>query len=253
MSVATVSDVVPIGVGFDTARYGHHVSFLRPDLQPAAPHFTFPESQQGYQQLHQALEHLFARHEGRVHFHVRVDAAGQYAANLERFLRGLPYPLTFSVGQPMRNKEYRKAHFPKRKSDAVESLACARFAIVERPAPTPPTPEQWQILRELISRLQAKVKQATRLINQLHNRRGPCPIHGGFGRGQDHGDAGLRCRSFSVNLQRNVFQCFHPPCGAHGNVLDLWAAIRKLPLRACGAGPENDLQLVTSSTEKRNP
>jgi transposase len=169
MSITTVSDVVPIGVGFDTARYGHHVSFLRADLQPATRHFTFLESRKGYRQLYQALERLAAQHEGRVHFHVRVDAAGQYATNLERFLRSLPFPMTFSVGQPMRNKEYRKAHFPKRKSDAVESLACARFAIVERPPPTPPLPEPWQVLREVISRLQAKVRQATRLINQLHN------------------------------------------------------------------------------------
>ena len=39
---------VPIGVGFDTARYGHHVSFLRPDLQPAAKPFPFTESAAGW-------------------------------------------------------------------------------------------------------------------------------------------------------------------------------------------------------------
>ena len=37
-------------------------------------------------------------------------------------------------------------------------------------------------------------------------------------------------RSFSVHLGKNVFQCFHADCGLKGNVLDLWAAIHRLPL-----------------------
>jgi len=36
--------------------------------------------------------------------------------------------------------------------------------------------------------------------------------------------------SFSVNLGKNIFQCFHAACGAQGNVLDLWAAVHHLPL-----------------------
>ena len=53
---------VSIGVGFDTARYGHHVSFLRSDLQPAAKAFTFAESPAGYAQLRQALERLHKKY-----------------------------------------------------------------------------------------------------------------------------------------------------------------------------------------------
>jgi hypothetical protein len=51
--------------------------------------------------------------------------------------------------------------------------------------------------------------------------RGPCPIHG---------TQQSRSRTFSVNLHKNVFHCFDASCGAHGNALDLWAQIRKLPL-----------------------
>jgi hypothetical protein len=51
--------------------------------------------------------------------------------------------------------------------------------------------------------------------------RGPCPIHN---------SQRPASRSFSVNLERNLFQCFSPKCQAHGNVLDLWAAIHKLTL-----------------------
>jgi hypothetical protein len=51
--------------------------------------------------------------------------------------------------------------------------------------------------------------------------RGPCPIHD---------TPQSRSRSFSVNVHKNVFHCFDASCGAHGNALDLWSQIRKLPL-----------------------
>jgi transposase len=165
----STSASISIGVGFDTARYGHHVAFLRPDLQPAAPAFTFAESPAGYAQLRRALEQLEQKH-GSVHFNMRIDAAGQYAANLERFLRALPWEKTLSVGQPKQNRDYCKVHFPKRKADPVEALACARFAIVERPAPTPETPPAFDQLREIAGALESQAQQTTRLVNQLHNR-----------------------------------------------------------------------------------
>jgi transposase len=165
----TNSVPVSIGVGFDTARYGHHVSFLRSDLQPAAKAFTFTESPDGYADLGLALEQLQNKY-GSVHLMIRIDAAGQYADNLERFLRGLPWEKTISVGQPKQNRDYCKAHFPKRKADPVESLACARFAIVEHPDPTPETPPAFRRLREVSSALESQTKQTTRLVNQLHNR-----------------------------------------------------------------------------------
>jgi hypothetical protein len=63
--------------------------------------------------------------------YIRIDAAGQYAANLECFLRGLALRITLSIGEPKRNKDYQKAHFAKRTTDDTESQAMARFAVVE--------------------------------------------------------------------------------------------------------------------------
>jgi transposase len=157
-----------IGVGIDTARYGHRVSFLRPDRQPAAKPLTVLECQAGYQALQQRLEQLHRQHP-LAHFHVRIDAAGQYAANLEAFLRGLDLPLTLSIGEPKRNKDYQKAHFPKRTTDDTESQAMARFAVVEQPDATPAVPAQLALLREISARLQAQVKQTTQAVNRLHN------------------------------------------------------------------------------------
>ena len=132
MSSCTSGEPVAIGVGLDTARYGHHATFLREDRQPAAEPLEFLECREGYQQLENLLGKLHQQHRN-VHFYIRVDAASQYAANLLAFLHRLPWPKTISVGSPTQNKRYREVHFPKRKADATESHACARFAIVERP------------------------------------------------------------------------------------------------------------------------
>jgi len=169
MSTATPAMGTAIGVGLDTARYGHHVTFLREDRQLAAKQFDFLESRGGYQRLENALRQLSEKHPD-VHFHFRVDAAGQYAVNLLAFLEQLPWPKTISVGEPARNKQYRQVHFPKRKADPTDSHACARFAIVERPeASSTTTTSEMQALKEVVSRLEFQVKQSTRQVNRLHN------------------------------------------------------------------------------------
>src|SRR5438552_125381 len=166
--MVTATPLDRIGVGIDTARYGHRVAFLRPDRQPAAKPLTVLENQAGYRALQQRLDELHQKHP-QAHFHVRIDAAGQYATNLENFLRGLGLPMTLSIGEPKRNKDYQKAHFPKRTTDDTESQAMARFAVVEQPPATLTQPPQLLLLREVASRLQAHVKQTTRATNRLHN------------------------------------------------------------------------------------
>jgi transposase len=118
--------------------------------------------------LHERFGQLRKQHP-QAHFHIRIDAAGQYAANLEHFLHGLDLPMTLSIGEPKRNRDYQKAHFPKRTTDDTESQAMARFAVVEQPGATPPPSEPMVLLREVAGRLQAQVKQSTQSINRLHN------------------------------------------------------------------------------------
>jgi transposase len=166
--MSSLSQLASIGVGIDTARYGHRVSFLRPDRQPAAQAMTVLENQQGHRALQERLEALHQQHP-HAQFHIRIDAAGQYAANLEQFLRGLALPVTVSIGEPQRNRNYQKAHFPKRTSDDTESLAMARFAVVEQPQATAAPLPAMLMLREIASRLQAQVKQTTQAVNRLHN------------------------------------------------------------------------------------
>ena len=165
------------GVGIDTSRYGHYAAFLGDDLQPAADELQFAESAAGYALFRQRLEGIVQRH-GPVHFVVRLDAAGQYADNLLHFLHGLGTPaghapaavaLTLSCGDPQRNKNYRAALFGPQKSDPVEARAAARFALTERPTPSTALSLEQRLLRQVAGRLQAVVRQRTRLINQFHH------------------------------------------------------------------------------------
>jgi len=51
--------------------------------------------------------------------------------------------------------------------------------------------------------------------------RGPCPI-------PDCPCPSVSRPTFSVHLDRQVYRCF--ACHGHGNALDLWAAVQRLPL-----------------------
>jgi transposase len=155
-----------IGVGIDTARYGHRVTFLDEARQPAAPSLTVQETQQGYRCLADTLRQLQSKFP-QATLHVRIDAAGHYAANLESFLRKLPLRLQISVGQPKQNKDYQQVHFPKRKSDDTDSQAVARFAVVEAPPPTAACSPELAALREVTSWLQSQAIDCTRAINNL--------------------------------------------------------------------------------------
>jgi transposase len=162
--------VIDIGVGIDTSRYGHYVAFLTADLQTAAADLEVLESAAGYARLRQRLVDLVARH-GRVHFHVRLDAAGLYADNLLAWLGALDLAgaaFTVSCGDTQRNKNYRVAVYGHQKSDPIEARAGARYALTERPRPDAAVAVELLPVRQVAGRLQAVVRQRTRLVNQLH-------------------------------------------------------------------------------------
>ena len=48
---------------------------------------------------------------------------------------------------------------------------------------------------------------------------GPCPIHG---------SSSARTRQFSVNLKSGRYYCHK--CHSHGNPLELWAAVKGIPV-----------------------
>ncbi len=81
----------------------------------------------------------------------------------------------------------------------------------------------YAFLREQITMEQvlAHLDLVAQLRGRGQQRRGPCPLHS---------HAGAAERTFSVNLSKNIFKCFHAECGVQGNVLDLWGAVHRLPL-----------------------
>src|SRR5262249_12915590 len=78
-------------------------------------------------------------------------------------------PLTLSCGDPQRNQNYGAALWGSHKSAPVEARAAARFALTERPGNDTPLSLELRTLRQVAGRLQAVVRQRTRLINQLHH------------------------------------------------------------------------------------
>ena len=81
----------------------------------------------------------------------------------------------------------------------------------------------------------------TELRGRGEQRRGPCPVH------SQPGDAE---RTFSVHLGKNAFQCFHADCAVKGNVLDLWAAIHRLPLYDAALNLAETFQLLRNREEE---
>jgi transposase len=86
---------------------------------------------------------------------------------------------------------------------------------------------------------------AERLRGFGSQRRCTCPLHRGDGRG----------RTFSVNLKTDVFKCFDKRCAKEGDVIDLWAALHHLELRAAAVDLIRTFNLEPAParrTEKRN-
>ena len=96
-----------------------------------------------------------------------------------------------------------------------------------------------------LARVLDQLGLTSRLKGSGPQRRGPCPIHRGDGRG----------RTFSVNLDQNVFCCHDAACQAKGDVLDLWAALHQLGLREAALDLVHSFALepaANTRTEKRH-
>jgi len=70
------------------------------------------------------------------------------------------------------------------------------------------------VMEEVLSRL--NFEAVTQHGDQL---RGPCPVHG---------SSNPQSRSFSVNIRSGRYFCHK--CKSQGNQLELWAAVRKMPI-----------------------
>ncbi len=159
--------VKEIGVGIDVARYRHVVQFLRPDRTRARKPLVVQESHEGYQRLRDAFQQLDQRF-GHPLFRCVLDEANVYGRNLRCFLQSLPFRLVITTNNPLINRRYKQVFLLDHKNDAVDAQAAARFAVQEKPAPSPPVASWREALKLLVSHLESQTKQTTRLVNQLH-------------------------------------------------------------------------------------
>lgn len=96
-----------------------------------------------------------------------------------------------------------------------------------------------------IARVFEHLGLASRLRGGVSQKRCACPIHRAGGRG----------KTFSVNLETNVFQCFDASCQKQGDVIDFWAALQQMNLRQAALDLVRIFNLepsATKRTEKRN-
>jgi DNA primase len=96
-----------------------------------------------------------------------------------------------------------------------------------------------------MARVFAHLGLSARLRGSGPQRRCACPIHRADGRG----------RTFSVNLEENVFHCFDARCGKRGDVIDLWAELHQTSLRAAALDLVRTFGLEpapANGTEKRD-
>jgi hypothetical protein len=108
-------------------------------------------------------------------------------------------------------------------ADSTLALMPLHVKATARPSSQPRPKVDYTFLRKRITmdRVLGHLGLLSQLRGHGQQRRGPCPLHS---------EPGATHRSFSVHLGKNAFQCFHADCGLKGNVLDLWAAIHRLPL-----------------------
>ena len=116
-----------------------------------------------------------------------------------------------------------------------------------KPTPRPTTTRRPQVDYEYL-RSQVTMRQVLEHLGRFaglrgggQQRRGPCPVHS---------QGATAERSFSVHLGKNIFQCFHAGCGLKGNVLDLWAAVRRLPLYEAALDLAGTFQLALNREEE---
>ena len=131
-------------------------------------------------------------------------------------------------------------------AEPVVAAACAD-SVAEAAAVGESSAVDFAHVKEQLSMAQVldQLGLSARLRGSGPQRRGPCPLHRGDGRG----------RTFSVNLEANVFQCFAKECGQKGDAIDLWAALHGLSLREAALDLVRTFGLQPCAhpgTEKRN-
>jgi CHC2 zinc finger len=161
-----------------------------------------------------------------------------------------PAPPSVDAGTTPSANEKTVGH--KRDLPAEKVVTTAISTVEPAPAVVKPVPQRTATGRPRVDfaciREQVSIQQVLEhlgffasLRGSGQQRRGPCPVHSQPTPSE---------RTFSVHLGKNVFQCFHADCALTGNVLDLWAAIHRLPLYEAALHLAETFQLALNREEE---
>ena len=170
----------------------------------------------------------------------------QAPAHLEESDKGVSLPSKAADQGPSR-EDQAAGHKPDPKpARTVVTAACAD-SIAEAAAVGDSVYIDFAHLKQQLplSRVLDQLGLTARLRGSGPQRRCACPLHRGDARG----------RTFSVNLDAHVFQCFDQRCARKGDVIDLWAAVHGWSLREAALDLVRTFGLEPApghGTEKRN-
>jgi transposase len=146
-------------VGIDIASETHFVATVDEQGQSVLKPTSFTEDAQGYGKLHTLLpapaETLIA-----------LEATGHYWQNLFAYLIAEGYRV--ALLNPLRTHSFAREDLRRAKTDALDALAIARFALQKRPPATTLPDEATRELRELVRLRDRLVQDFGDRTRQLH-------------------------------------------------------------------------------------
>ncbi len=145
--------------GIDVGSRTHVVAVLDESGQVLAKPASFGEDAAGYEKLFRLLE-------SPVELLIAMEATGHYGRNLFGALTQRSFAV--AVLNPLRTRRFAEEDLTRAKTDAIDALGIARFAVQKRPPATPATDTATDELRELV-RLHDRLDQDSGdRLRQLH-------------------------------------------------------------------------------------
>jgi transposase len=145
--------------GIDVASQTHVVAVMTEADQVLVKPTSFGEDATGYDKLFQLLG-------PPTEILVAMEATGHYGRNLFAALCERGYPV--AVLNPLRTRRFAQEDLRRAKSDSIDALGIARFALQKRPQPTPTFDEPTGQLREFMHLFDRLTQDYGDRLRQLH-------------------------------------------------------------------------------------
>lgn len=147
--------------GIDVASQTHVVAITSATGDVLVKPTPFAEDAAGYQKL-------FAVLGDPKDVLVVMEATGHYGRNLFAALNERSFSV--AVVNPLRTRRFAEEDLRRAKTDSIDALGIARFGAQKRPAPTPPTDDATEQMRQLVWLFDRFTQDYVDRRNQLHRQ-----------------------------------------------------------------------------------